>query len=134
MTTHPRTMAWHAAELIAAMIADGTYKPGDRIDPDGLRADHDITRTTFREAVRLLEGKGMITARPMTGTRITEPHQWNVTDPDVTRWLTPSNAGSQYQAAAHEFHALLAAHPDMAANPFYRHAYDAVVAIQKEYS
>lgn len=130
---YPRpTLTWQAAEIIAAKIVSGEYKVNDRIDPDKLLAEFGVSRTVFREAIRLLEGKGMVSAKPQIGTRVTFREKWNVTDPDVTRWLTPTNEGAQYQFDAQEFHAFLASRPDLADNVFHKHAKAAVIAIQKE--
>jgi GntR family transcriptional regulator, galactonate operon transcriptional repressor len=40
----------------------------------------------LREAVRVLAAKGLVQARPKTGTRVRERSDWNVLDPDVLSW------------------------------------------------
>lgn len=126
------TRTWQCAEYLGRWIADGKYPPGVRIDPEQLRADLGVSRTAFREALRLIEGKRMIVARPNSGTRVTDPTTWNLSDPDVCRWLTPSNCGHQFQDDAQAFHAFLATRPSLKTNLFYRSAYNTVTAALKE--
>jgi DNA-binding FadR family transcriptional regulator len=45
-----------------------------------------ISRTAYREAMRILAAKGMIESRPRAGTRVTPRSQWNVLDPEVLAW------------------------------------------------
>jgi DNA-binding FadR family transcriptional regulator len=40
-----------------------------------------------REAVKMLTAKGLLTARPRTGTVVQPSSSWNLFDPDVLRWL-----------------------------------------------
>ena len=47
----------------------------------------DISRSAYREAIRILAAKGMVESRPKTGTRVTERSRWNLLDPDVLRWM-----------------------------------------------
>lgn len=46
----------------------------------------DISRGTYREAVKMLAAKGLVESRPKTGTRVLERARWNLLDPDVLRW------------------------------------------------
>jgi DNA-binding FadR family transcriptional regulator len=46
-----------------------------------------VSRSVTREAVKMLTAKGLLTARPRTGTSIQAPERWNLFDPDVLRWL-----------------------------------------------
>ena len=45
-----------------------------------------ISRTAYREAMRILAAKGMIESRPRAGTRVTPRSQWNILDPEVLAW------------------------------------------------
>ena len=46
-----------------------------------------VSRTAYREAVRILAAKGLIEARPKLGTRVSEPRCWHLLDPDVISWI-----------------------------------------------
>ncbi|MFD0658676.1 FadR/GntR family transcriptional regulator [Thermocatellispora tengchongensis] len=43
----------------------------------------DVSRTTIREAVKVLEEKGLVRARQGSGTTVTEEDDWNLLDPMV---------------------------------------------------
>ena len=40
----------------------------------------------LREAIKVLAAKGLVEARPKTGTRVSPRHRWNLLDPDVLAW------------------------------------------------
>ncbi len=46
------------------------------------------SRTVAREAVKMLSAKGLLSSRPRQGTRVEDTANWNLLDPDVTRWMT----------------------------------------------
>jgi DNA-binding FadR family transcriptional regulator len=52
-----------------------------------LAAEHGVSRSVTREAVKMLTAKGLLTARPRKGTSVQPSRQWNLFDPDVLRWL-----------------------------------------------
>jgi DNA-binding FadR family transcriptional regulator len=45
-----------------------------------------VSRTVLREALKTLEAKGMIEARPKVGTRVSPTSRWNFFDPQVLSW------------------------------------------------
>jgi methanogenic corrinoid protein MtbC1/DNA-binding FadR family transcriptional regulator len=45
-----------------------------------------VSRTILREAVKVLEDKGMIEVRPRSGTRARPRSEWNLLDPDILAW------------------------------------------------
>lgn len=45
-----------------------------------------VSRTVLREAVKVLEAKGLVEVRPKVGVTILPRHEWNVVDPAVLRW------------------------------------------------
>jgi DNA-binding FadR family transcriptional regulator len=52
-----------------------------------LASRHAVSRSVTREAVKMLTAKGLLTARPRTGTVVQPPSSWNLFDTDVLRWL-----------------------------------------------
>jgi len=46
-----------------------------------------VSRSVTREAVKMLSAKGLLAARPPTGTWVQPPSSWNLFDTDVLRWL-----------------------------------------------
>ena len=67
------------------------YKPGDLLDGEIAASEQfAVSRTAYREAVRILAAKGLVDARPKVGTRIKPQSQWNLLDPDVLDWTFES--------------------------------------------
>lgn len=48
---------------------------------------YDASRSVVREAVKVLNAKGLVTARPRRGTSALPPSEWNLFDPDVLQWI-----------------------------------------------
>ena len=49
-----------------------------------------VSRTVYREAMRMLAAKGLIESRPKAGTRVTPRSRWNILDPDILAWTFES--------------------------------------------
>lgn len=65
----------------------GRAKPGDLLDGEIAASEKfAVSRTAYREAVRILAAKGLVDARPKVGTRIKPQSQWNLLDPDILDW------------------------------------------------
>ncbi|MDP1028027.1 FadR/GntR family transcriptional regulator [Sphingomonas sp. KR1UV-12] len=45
-----------------------------------------VSRSAYREAIRILAAKGLVESRPKAGTRVTPRDRWNLLDPDVLAW------------------------------------------------
>lgn len=55
-------------------------------DPVAIAGQFGVSRTVVREALRALEAKGLVTARPNVGTRLRPQRDWNLFDPQVIDW------------------------------------------------
>ncbi|WP_371194841.1 FadR/GntR family transcriptional regulator [Glaciecola sp. SC05] len=49
-----------------------------------------VSRSSTREAVKMLSAKGLIRSRPKQGIRIQAERNWNMFDPDVLKWILVS--------------------------------------------
>ncbi|NNC14030.1 FadR family transcriptional regulator [Planctomonas sp. JC2975] len=89
-----RGLHGHLLELLGTRIADGSLKPGEQIVPELIAQSVSVSRTVVREVLKVLESKGLVTARQRKGTRVSPEQEWNVLDPDVIRWrsIGPSSA------------------------------------------
>ncbi len=75
------------ANLIGRRILNGELRSGDQLPPESeLLAQTGVSRTTMREAVKLLVSKGLVEARPKFGTRVRPSSDWSLLDPTVLRW------------------------------------------------
>jgi DNA-binding FadR family transcriptional regulator len=86
----PKLLRVHGtlARDIGIAIVSGELKPGDLLEGE-VEASHrwKVSRNTYREALRMLVAKGLITSRTRTGTRVTETCEWHLLDPDVLSWM-----------------------------------------------
>lgn len=73
-------------------IANGQYVIGENIpmEPE-LVAEHGVSRTVVREAIKVLSGKGMVRTARRYGTHVCDIDEWNLLDPDVIGWHEPDS-------------------------------------------
>ena len=75
------------ARQIGGAILSGAYRPGDALDGEIEQAlALGVSRTPYREAVRILVAKGLLESRPKAGTHVTPRARWNLLDPDILAW------------------------------------------------
>lgn len=75
------------AQKLAVSIISGTIRAGELLpDEEDLRTEISVSRTAYREAVKVLTAKGLVEARPKSGTRAAPRERWNLLDPDVLSW------------------------------------------------
>lgn len=87
----PLRLSGTIAHDIGVQILSGQLKSGDilhgEIETSGLLR---VSRTAYREAVRVLAAKGLVNAFRKIGTRVTPQEQWHLLDPDVLAWIFES--------------------------------------------
>jgi DNA-binding FadR family transcriptional regulator len=88
MLDRPTTGALHGSLLTAlgTAIVSGQYPPGRVLTLDGVNADHGVSRSVAREAIRVLESMGMVESRRRVGITVLPVEKWNVFDPMLIRW------------------------------------------------
>lgn len=78
------------AELAASIgmrILDGTYPPGALLPNEAEWGQmFGASRTAIREAIKTLNGKGLLVSRPKIGSRVEPRERWNLLDRDVMDW------------------------------------------------
>jgi DNA-binding FadR family transcriptional regulator len=76
------------ARDLGVQIVAGRYRPGHILNGEIDASDRlKVSRTAYREAVRILAAKGLVESRPKVGTRVSVPERWNLLDPDVLSWI-----------------------------------------------
>jgi DNA-binding FadR family transcriptional regulator len=84
------------ARNIGVSIVSGAYPPGHAFLGEIEQAEQlGISRSAYREAVRILVAKGLLDSRPKAGTHVNPRNLWNLLDPDVLAWMfegEPSDA------------------------------------------
>lgn len=82
-----RNLTYGLLDALGRMIVTGGYE-GRRFPTEAeLAAEHGVSRSVTREAVKMLTAKGLLTARPRIGTIVQPSSSWNLFDANVLRWL-----------------------------------------------
>lgn len=81
------------ADELGIAILSGRHAPGDLLPTEVEASERlGVSRTAYREAIRILAAKGLVDSRPKAGTRVTERHRWRLLDTDVLSWIFNSNS------------------------------------------
>jgi DNA-binding FadR family transcriptional regulator len=73
-------------EALGRRITGGALPAGATLTLDGIGAEFGVSRTVAREAMRLLEGLGLVRSGPRVGIVVLPHDAWNVLDPRVIEW------------------------------------------------
>jgi len=77
----------HVINEIGVGIISGKYQIGTNLPNDADMISHfNVSRTVLREALKTLESKGLVEARPKIGTRVSARSRWNHFDWQVLAW------------------------------------------------
>jgi DNA-binding FadR family transcriptional regulator len=69
-------------------IVAGRYAPGELLDNEIASSEQfSVSRSAYREAVRILAAKGLVNARPKVGTQVNPRSNWTLLDPEVLDWI-----------------------------------------------
>jgi DNA-binding FadR family transcriptional regulator len=75
------------AHDLGVAIITGRYQPGETLPGEIEFAQSlGVSRSAYREAVRILIAKGLVESRTRTGTRVSLRDRWNLLDPEVLAW------------------------------------------------
>lgn len=73
--------------ILGGRIVAGDYMPDQVLPTEAdLCGIFGVSRTTVREAVKRLHGKGMVDGGPRKGTRVLPTARWNQFDPELLSW------------------------------------------------
>lgn len=95
-------MHGHAVEHIGRRIVSGQLLEGETIDLQALEAELDVSRTVVREALKVLDTKGLVGARQRRGTFVRPRSEWNLLDGDILRWQFSERTDSGFLESLHE--------------------------------
>jgi acetyl esterase/lipase/DNA-binding FadR family transcriptional regulator len=90
--THGSVAHRLAAEIVGGVHLEGALLPNE----DKASAAYGVSRSAYREAIRTLAAKGMVTATPKVGTRIAPRGAWRMLDPDVIMWHFEANCTAPF--------------------------------------
>lgn len=88
----PTGVTRRIVEILGRRIAGGSYAPGTVIPrEDELAQALGVSRTTVRDAIKVLSGKSLLRTARRYGTRVQPVDDWNLLDPDVLAWHEPGH-------------------------------------------
>ena len=91
----PRRLHHLVVDQLLGQIVRGEYPPGSLLptEPE-IAGRHAVSRSVVREAMRVLDAKGLIEVRQGSGTRVTPPERWDSLDPAILGVLRGRGAGA----------------------------------------
>jgi DNA-binding FadR family transcriptional regulator len=96
------------AHDLGVAIVSGRHPPGSLLPgEERFSADNNISRGTYREAIRVLAAKGLVYSRTKSGTRVNERSSWNMLDLDVLAWMFESEPSEDFIRSIFELRALV---------------------------
>lgn len=85
------------AHDLGVAIVTGKYKPGDILSGEVAFSEQlNVSRSAYREAIRMLAAKGLVSSRPKTGTQVSPHSRWNLLDPEVLAWMFEGEPGKDF--------------------------------------
>lgn len=89
-----RGLQGRVIDAIGQSIVGGRYAPGELLPrEDRLVEEYGVSRTSVREAMKVLSAKGLIEIRPKVGTRVRPRELWNTFDSDLLGWFYAQGMG-----------------------------------------
>jgi DNA-binding FadR family transcriptional regulator len=80
----PARLGTAVVDVLLDRIVSGELEPGTLLPTEPRLCEaFSVSRTVIREAVKILEQKGLVRAKQGQGTRVALPDEWNLLDPMV---------------------------------------------------
>jgi len=91
-----RGLQGRVIDAVGLQIIGGLYAPGELLPKEAdLSDEYGVSRTSVREAMRVLAAKGLVDIRQKVGTRVRQPELWNLFDSDLLRWHSEAGRGEE---------------------------------------
>lgn len=92
------------AANIGARICSGEFLPGSVLPNEAEWGRiHRVSRTAIREAMKVLQAKGLIYSKPKVGSRVSPRESWNLLDRDVFAWNGAAVGRKAFLVTTQEF-------------------------------
>ena len=86
-TTSRSRLHGSLAHRIAGDIIRGDLSPGSLLPKEESASESfGVSRSAYREAIRTLAAKGIVSALPKVGTKVAPRSAWHILDPDILAW------------------------------------------------
>ena len=119
-------------ETLGKKILNGELLPGAVLPAETVYLSQlGVSRTTLREAIKVLAAKGLVLAKPKTGTVVRARDHWNLLDPAVLTWQAASDGFADTMGELFEIRRLV--EPEGAALAARRHDSAAALAMRRAF-
>lgn len=131
-TFSTRSLHGQVAHEIGMRIVNGEYPPGITLPNEAEFSEiMQVSRTAYREAIKILAAKGLIESRPKIGTSVRPRNEWNTLDPDILSWIFASGPAAGYAADLFELRRII--EPAAAELAAIRHTKESFCDIEQAY-
>lgn len=84
-------------QQLGLKIVSGEIPENEKLPSEAeLCEEFQVSRPVFREAIRVLNAKGLTYSRPKIGTVVRPKDEWYLLDPDVLFWLIQSTPENEF--------------------------------------
>ena len=102
------TLSLQVMNVVGRRIIGGEFKAGATLPTEPALCDQlGVSRTTVREAIGKLQGKGLLRIAPKIGTTVQSTNHWNQLDSDILRWRVESGPDEDVLSQLYELRAAL---------------------------
>jgi DNA-binding FadR family transcriptional regulator len=103
-----RSLHGQVAHKIAKRIISGEINPGEfLLTEEAASSGLNVSRTAYREALKVLAAKGLVESKPKTGTRVRPRSDWNMLDPDLLAWSFETGPSESFARSLFEFRQII---------------------------
>ncbi len=93
----------HVIHELGTGVITGQFAAGSVLPSDAELMDRfEVSRTVLREAIKTLEAKGLVEARPKVGTKVAKRNRWNLFDPQVLAWHLHAAPDTAFISGLHD--------------------------------
>ncbi len=110
MTPTPLKRGLHKqiVDTLGLQIVSGKISAGDTLPTaDDLSLELGVSRTVAREAIKVLEEKGLVESRPKTGIQVQPTHRWRLLDRDIMLWQYQTGPRAEFLQSLVEVRAII---------------------------
>jgi DNA-binding FadR family transcriptional regulator len=87
----------HVINELGAGVISGRFPVGSILPNDAALMDEfNVSRTVLREALKTLEAKGLVEARPKVGTKVVKQSRWSLFDAQVLAWCLEAGPDQEF--------------------------------------
>ena len=95
LSMRTRSLADSTTEILRQAILDGYFKPGERLDQEGIARELQVSRTPLREAIATLESEGLLESQPHRGVFVAKVTKKDIREVFALRALLEAEVARQ---------------------------------------